>query len=196
MGAVAEVSDNRQPLSNNQLGIAVLVLVILAAVGAGLYFVLKNDTNKGNNGTGKYKAISAQFLSAGRMRTQPLIIGQGFYWAGALPGLKMEFRRTAQGAIYVRYMPPSARKGQGGNFLIIATYPFNQAVNGLKDQAQKAGGATVKGPDPGSIIYVDPTHPKSVYMAWKNDNVQVEVVGTSPAVAVRLAKSGDIRPAS
>ena len=197
--AVAEASDNRQPLAKNQLAIALLVLVLVVAVGVGLYFLLKSD-KKGHKGTNPgntdYPAFAAKFIPPGQMAAQPIILGEGFYWAGPLPGFKIELRRTTEGAVYVRYMGKGTHEAEPGHFLTIATYPFNSAVEGLKDEAKKEHSRTVKGKHH-SIIYVHPHHPQSVYMAFINDpNVEIEVVGTTPAQAAQIANSGRVRPAS
>ena len=195
MALVTAASDSRKPAGKNQLGVALLVLVLVAAVGAGLYFLLKSDKKNGANGqTGKCEAVSAAFLSSSRMQSESLIINQGFYWAGPIAGLKTEFRRTAECEVYVRYMPRSARLGEAGEFLVISTYPgYN--VASLEKQARKEGARIVSGPR-GSSIYVSVKRPRSVYMAFPSFNAQVEIFGQTAPQAVQFARSGKIRIAS
>ena len=194
---MAEASDNRQPLSKNQLGIAVLVLVLLVAVGLGVYFATKSSGKKGTGGTtGKYHAITARIITAGQLKSEARTLGQQFYWAGPQRGYSYEFRRTVQGYIFVRYLPNGLHAGAEGDFLDIATYPFTQAVAGIKDQAKKAknkglNAKVIRGRD-GSYIYVDPKRPRTVYMAFPGINVEVEIFGQSPVDAVRLARSGNV----
>jgi len=190
---VAEASDNRQPLSKNQLGIAVLVLVVVIAVAVGLYFLLKSSPKKhaGANG-GTYKVVTARILTASELKSEALVLGQQFYWAGPKPGYSYEFRRTVNGYIFVRYLPNGLHAGAIGDFLDIASYPFTQALNGTKNQA-KAAGATVVNGHGGSVIYVDPKRPRTVYMAFPGVNVQIEIFGQSPVEAVTLARSRKIR---
>jgi len=191
---VAEASDNRQPLSKNVVGIAAIVLVVVIAVALGLYFLLRSDKKGGGHGaTGKYKAVSAVVLTSSQIRSESLIIqGEQFFWAGPKRGYQTEFRRTVDGFIYVRYLPNGVHVGQAGDFLDIATYPFAQAVNGLKNQAKKAHATVVRGRG-GSYIYVDPKRPRTVYMAFNGINYQVEIFGQNPIDSVTLAKSGKIR---
>ena len=195
--AVAAEADNRQPLAKNQLGIALLVIVLVLAVGAGLYFLLKSDKKQGGHGNTdrKYVPVSAIFLPANRMRTESLIIGEGFYWAGPLAGLKTEFRRTAKGEIYVRYVPKNARLGADCDCLVIATYPFNEAVNGLTEQANTVGADIQRGHGK-SFIFVDPKQGRRVYMAFPGENAQIEIYGVTPGSALQLAKGPKIRLAS
>jgi hypothetical protein len=195
---VAEASDNRQPLSKNQLGIAVVVLVVVIAVGLGLYFLLKSPAkhNQGGGPTGnkKWPPISAVFLSPALMRTEPVSDKkhEGFAWAGALAGFRTEFRRTPKGRIYVRYLRHKDRLGQTGDYVVIATYPFTGAVNGLRAQA-KAEKAKVR-KSHGAFIYVSPTRPRSVYMAFPSfPNGEIEIYAPTPTEAIQLAKSGKIR---
>ena len=195
MGVVAEASDNRQPLAKNQAGVAVLILILVIAVGVGLYFILHKDAKKHPTSPGNYKPVTARVLNAAQLQAErPHIGGQLFYWAGTQRGYSYEFRRTVKGFIYVRYLPSGLHAGATGNFRVVATYPFTEAVNGLQGQAYKVG-ADVKRGRGGSYYFVDPKRPRTVYMAWDNVDAQVELFGTSPVDAVSLAKSGKIRTA-
>jgi hypothetical protein len=197
-GLVAAESDNRQPLAKNVLGIVLLVVVLVVAVGVGLFFLLRNDNNKKGNGpggVGHYKPYTARFLSSSGLGAQSLVMGQQFYWAGPKRGYRYEFRRTVDGYVYVRYLPKSVSLGAAGDYLDIATYPFTQAVNGLKLEAHKKH-ATVTNAPGGGVIYVDPHRPRTVYLAFPGVNAQIEIFGQSPVQAVTLARSGKIRPVS
>lgn len=191
----AAESDNRQPLSKNQLGIALLVLVLIIAVGVGLYFLLHKSSKHGGGGpTGAYKPFPAKVFatSAQLAGVKAKIGGETFYYAGPRSGFEYEFRRISNGNAYVRYLPSGSRAGIAGDFLVISTYPgYN--LPGLQAQA-KAAGAQVKHARGGGFYFVNPKRPRSVYMAWNNVDAQVEVFAPTPVEAVQVAKTGKIVP--
>jgi hypothetical protein len=113
------------------------------------------------------------------------------YWAGPKVGYTYELTRTAQGNVFVRYLPPGTKAGApGANYLIIATYSFPNAFSGL--QAVSNGSETeIPG---GGIAVVDQKYPKSVHVAFEGVDYQIEVYDPSPSQARRVATSGDIQP--
>ena len=67
------------------------------------------------------------------------------------------------------------------------------AYQALKDYAKSAKGKVVAGPN-GSIFVVDPTSPKSVYVAWPKVDYEIEVYDPKPKVARAIAASGEVQP--
>jgi len=113
------------------------------------------------------------------------------YWAGPRDGYRYEFSRGHYPRVFVRYLPKGVPTGAGGaKYLIVATYPYARAFAVLTKQAE---GRAVAGPG-GSIVYVSPSDPRSVYMAFPEDDYEIEVYDPSPAVALATAMSGDIQP--
>src|SRR5207245_779938 len=54
------------------------------------------------------------------------------YWAGPKPGFTYALTRTNSGRVYVRYLPSGIRVGDPrASYLIIATYPFPNALKAL-----------------------------------------------------------------
>ena len=118
-------------------------------------------------------------------------IGQPIYWAGPKPGFKYEITETTSGKVYVRYLPSGVKAGDPrANFLIIATYPFPNAFNALKKVAKGHGVALPAN----GLAVVDQAYRKSVHLAFRGVNFQVEVYSPSPAQARRTAVSGDVQP--
>jgi hypothetical protein len=115
---------------------------------------------------------------------------QPIYWAGPIAGVRYELTETPSGAAYVRYLPSGVKVGERrASFLIVATYPFRNAMAALKRVANGRGKTL---PD-GAFVLPDATDPKSVHLAFPNVAYQVEVYDPVPARANRIAMSGRIR---
>jgi hypothetical protein len=128
-------------------------------------------------------------MSAKGLRKLAGAVGQPIYWAGPEAAL-YELTRTIRGTVYVRYLPPDVKVGSKKSiYLIIATYPFPNALQALN----KANGRKLAIPG-GGVAVVDKDHPESVHLAYPGADVQVEVFDPSPARALRVAKSGTVRP--
>jgi hypothetical protein len=186
-------SVNRQSMANNRtLTMVVVGVVILIAVGLGLFFLLhKSSTHKKTTKGKHYNRINAVLETAPQLKAESSILGTPIYWAGPLKGYSYEFTRATTGNMYVRYLPKGLRAdAPGANFLIISTYPFIGAYQGLKKASH---GAALPGQN-GGILYVNPKYRQSVLMAWPNINYQVEVYDPKPAVSLSTAESGQVKP--
>jgi len=137
------------------------------------------------------KAIAPIALTASGLRTLAQAVDQPIYWAGPKQGYKYELTRTTTGRVYVRYLPRGVKAGAPeSKYLIVATYPFPNALAALKAVADH-GAIALAG---GAIAVVDKAYPKSVHLAYPGVQYQVEVYDPSPARARRVAASGGIQP--
>ena len=129
-------------------------------------------------------------LSAGGLKTLAGNFDEPIYWAGPKPGFSYELTRTTDGKVYVRYLPRGVKAGdKRGVFLIVATYPFPKAFNALKGVA-KGKGTTLPG---GGFALPDAHYPKSVHVAFRGVNYQVEVYDPSPSRSRQVALSGQVQ---
>jgi hypothetical protein len=118
-------------------------------------------------------------------------VGHPVYWAGPIAGQTIEFSQTSAGLVYVRYLPKGVKVGDKRlNFLIIATYPFRNAYDGLKNVAN---GNDVTIPN-GGIALVDGRQPRSVHFAFPGVDYQGEIFDRSPEKALEVATSGTLQP--
>ncbi len=135
------------------------------------------------------KAASVQQLKA-----LAVTLGHPIYWAGAQPGDTYELTKTRSGSVYIRYLPQGVRVGvQRPDYLTIGTYPQKRALALLKATAAKNGVATMM-LDGDGLAFVDKKHPTSVYVAYPNVDVQVEVYDPIRGRARQLVASGQIAP--
>jgi hypothetical protein len=191
MCPVTAESVNRQPMGNQQVRIAVLIVVLLAAIGVVLWLVLGNSSNKKTSKPATTSSIGPIGYTAAGLRAESVKIHTRFYWAGAQAGTTYEFTRDIRGYLYVRYLPSGTTPGvPGANYLIVATYPFPGAFAALK---KEAGDKAVSGPND-SIIYVRPKDHRSVLMAFPGVDDQIEIYNPSPVAAIAAARSGKIKP--
>jgi hypothetical protein len=117
-------------------------------------------------------------------------LGHPIYWAGPKPGYTYELTQTADGRVFIRYLPPGVEIGDPrANFLTIATYPFPGAFTTVK--ATSSGDAVVRLAH-GGIAVVDTRYPKSIHLAYPGVSYQVEVFDPSPAGGRSLVAAGRI----
>jgi hypothetical protein len=172
------------------------VVAVAAAAGIIAWAVIGGGGESSNPTTPAARAAVSVLgpigLSPEGLAAQSRSLGQPIYWAGAKGGYTYELTRTAAGRVYVRYLPPGTPVGaKGGDFLVIATYPFPKAMRALKALARNGGGLTLRG---GAFAYTGPRPGTSVYVAYPRVPYEIEVYAPSPARARSVAVSGDVRP--
>lgn len=122
-------------------------------------------------------------------------LGHPVYWAGEQGSAGIELTRTADDRVFVRYLAEGANVGDArSDFLTIGTYPVEDAYGTLDEQSHRPGASVEQTPD-GGLVVANESNPTSVYIAYPGQNIQVEVYDPDPALALRLAVSGDVRPA-
>jgi hypothetical protein len=175
------------------------VVALAAAAGAGVWAVIGNDAN-GTSQTTLPRTTAAITtaapigpvgMSASGISKLADSVSQPIYWAGPKAGTVYELTRTSTGKVFVRYLPLNAKVGTKQTiYLIIATYPFKNALQALKNM-KGSNKLTIPG---GGIAVVDSNHPQSVHLAYPGSDVQIEVYDPSPARSLRVAQSGAVRP--
>jgi hypothetical protein len=183
----APSADGESSANNQQIRIAVLVILALVA-GVVLWLILgRNDTKAKPKPQNLTKALGPWALSGNRLHAEALTLGQPMYWAGPKRGVRYEFWRTTNNRIFIRYLPKGVRAGAPGQkYLIIGTYPVSNAYRAVK----KLDGS-VKGPGR-SVVWVRPNDPRSVLIAWPGVPYEVEVYDPRPANAATVAQSGQV----
>jgi hypothetical protein len=138
------------------------------------------------------KAIGPVALSAQALRKFTSAADQPVYWAGPRAGYRYELSRTKAGTVFVRYLPPGVQAGSKRQiYLIVATYPFANPLQALKNLS----GAHIAIPG-GGVAMVDVNKPQSVHLAYPGVNDQLEVYDPSPQQSLKVARSGGVRPVS
>ena len=142
--------------------------------------------------SGSTGAAGPVALSQSQLETQASTLGEPIYWAGPQKAAHYEYTRLRQ-KVWIRYLPEGVTVNQKpGQLLIVGTYPLPDAYDALK---KLTTGRTMAGPN-GSLLWLGPDNPKSVYIAWPGVSYEVEVYDPIPAKALSIAKSGQVAPVS
>ena len=141
-------------------------------------------------------------LRAGAVPVSPAVLGalarssrSPLYWAGRRPSVTYELTRTADGRVFIRYLPHGVAVGAVQPYLTVGTYPVANAFAITNTLARRSGAVRVSVPG-GGVGFYDASSPTNVYVAFPNTNVQVEVYDPVAADARRLVASGQIAPVS
>jgi hypothetical protein len=163
-------------------------LVVVAGI---VVAIVVGGSSSSTPGSAGVNPIAPVALSASGLRTLAKNVPQPIYWAGPQSRKLYELSRTANGNVYIRYLPPDVKAGaKGAKYLIVATYPYPNAFKALQAVANGKG-ISIPG---GGIALVGATDPKSVHLAWPGVRYQVEVFDPSPSTARSVAVSGAVRP--
>jgi hypothetical protein len=129
-----------------------------------------------------------------QLKARAIALGHPIYWAGTNPAATYELTETNNGSVYVRYLPQGVPVGSPlPNYLTIGTYPQKRAFEILKATAAKNDVPTLKLAD-GGLAFADKKHPTSVYVAYPNVDLQIEVFDPAAGRARQLVTSGQIAP--
>lgn len=161
----------------------VAVALILALTGGG----------DGSAATGALDE-TPRFVSPADLKSLEGSQGHPIYWAGEQPPDRLELKQEVDGSIYLRYLPPgSAAADPRVTFLTVGTYPVVDAQAAVRRAAAQAG-VKVENVASGGIVLPNPASEGSVYLAYPDSDLELEVYDPAPGRAMELIRSGAIRP--
>jgi hypothetical protein len=165
--------------------------VIAIAVAAGLvaWLLLRGD---GSSSSKPAQVPDAFATTRTELADLAAKVQHPFFWLGPKRGFTYELTQTGSGNIYVRYLPNGVDVGTDKPYLTVATYPFPGAYPAIKKQAAAKGAVTARLAS-GALAVLDNGYPKSVHIAYPDVNYQVEVFDRTPARAMRLVSSGQLK---
>jgi hypothetical protein len=135
-----------------------------------------------------------QLVSPARLRTLAATLGYPLYWAGGRAGMRYELTEAGGGRTYIRYLPANVRAGDPrARFLAVGTYAERDAFAQTEAAGERPGAVTLELPLGGIGVY-DPKRPTSVYFAYPDSNVQVEVYAANGRFARRLVVARQVVP--
>jgi len=137
---------------------------------------------------------ASRAASVRQLRSLAASLAHPIFWVGARTGDTYELTRTKDGSVYVRYLPRGVRVGDRTHrYLTIGTYPHSNAFAALKATAAKNRVPTIA-LDNGGLAFVDRKSPTSVYVAYPDLDLQVEVFDPVPRRALELVRAGRVGP--
>jgi hypothetical protein len=138
--------------------------------------------------------VSAEIVDADALKERSEEQESPIYWAGELEGTEIDLSVPEVGRTYVRYLTEGAEAGDPQpDFLTVGTYAFAEPIPALEDLADKPGGVQRSAPD-GGVVYFNRDVPNSVYLAYPDEEIQIEIYDPDPVRAKELATSGAIVP--
>ena len=170
--------------------VVVLLAAAIALVGCG-------DDN-GNGAASKQPQArpepKSRAATVQQLKALAREVGHDVFWAGARRGFTYELTHTTAGNIFIRYLPPGVPTGAGSpDFLSVGSYPQEDAFATI-EEARKKPNEIVRSLGDGGVAVASGDRPTSVYFAYPGSKVLVEVYDPDADRAMRLARSGRIRP--
>ncbi len=164
--------------------------VVAVAVAAGLvaWFVLNDDGGSSNPRT----VGDATAMTPAAIATLARSVGHAIYWLGPRRDTTYEVTQAANGKIYVRYLPSGVDVGSSKPYLTVGTYPFPGTYAVIRKQARAKGAVTARLAG-GGVAVLDAGYPQSVHIGYPHVNFQVEVYDPTPARAMQLVSSGELK---
>jgi len=145
-------------------------------------------------GAPPHTAAPSLAVSVKQLKALALELGHPIYWAGRRSDTSYELTRTRDGSVYVRYLPHGVSAGDRRvSSLTIGTYPQKHALEILRATAARNRTPAMR-LDNGGLAFVDKMHPTSVYLAYPQLDLQLEVYDPAPGRARQLVASGQIAP--
>jgi hypothetical protein len=142
---------------------------------------------------GTTNGVGVTGTTAPKLKRLATSLGQPIYWASARPQTTLEVRQTAQGYVYVRYLPKGVAVGDPGQYLSVATYPLDNAFAVTEALGKKAGNTTVQLAG-GGIAVFSKTAGADAYVAFPGSDFQIEVFDPKPGAARDLVSANKIAP--
>lgn len=173
---------------------AAIALALAAAVAAVLVAIVL--ASGGDDGSAQTKVGVPSAVSAQQLGDFARSKGEPVYWAGEVPGTKLELTETSRGYVFVRYLDRLAPIGDAKpNYTTIGTYPQTNALAAVRRAANGRGTVTRRVSGGGLAVW-SIRRGTSVYLAFPGSKELIEVYNPRARTAQALAVSGRIQPAS
>jgi hypothetical protein len=131
--------------------------------------------------------------SLANLKALPTQLHHQVYWAGTQTGTKYELTRTANGRVFVRYLPSGAKLGTSSKYLFVGTLPLPNSYAATKKVAQRPGSVSIP-VGGGAVAFYSRSLPTNVYLAYPGSAYQIEVFAPDAKQARALVSAGNIRP--
>jgi hypothetical protein len=165
---------------------ATAAIAALAIAGCG------GGSNSSTSTTAKRAPAVAASLSD--LKNLQSSLRHPIYWVGAKSNFTYELTKTNGGNVYVRYLPSGVKVGDSRpEFLTVGTYPQANAYQNIQTAAKRKGARETK-LSGGGLAVENSARPTSVYVAYPNSSLLIEVFDPSAKVARTIVRSGQVVP--
>jgi hypothetical protein len=185
-------ANRREPrawlgLRRTRIGALAAVALVIGLV---LWLVLRGGGS--SSGSPVPKGAKAVRVSVKGLKTLAAL-GIPIYWVGEQTGVAYELTKTADGRVFIRYLPAGVPIGSRKPYLTVGTYPVSDAFTVTRRLAAKSGSDPVD-VGMGAVAFSSRKSPESVFLAYRGSRVQLEVFDPTPGRARELVSSGRVAP--
>lgn len=159
------------------------VIVLAVVIGLILWLALR-----GNGSSSTSAGVTA--VTESQIESLAASVNHPIFWLGPRQGVTYELKRLASGTINIRYLPSGEDVGTSKAYQAVATYPFPNAYQALKNLKGKDI-VFLKIPNGGIAEYTK-KYSQSVHAAYPGVDYQVEVFDPTPGAAAGLLVSGQL----
>ena len=192
MAASSQAEGGGEAASRSRRGplVAIAALALLAlAIGIVLALTGVVGAPGGEPGSSAVRRVSVQEL-----REFAASSPRAVYWAGAIPGRRLELTQARGDNVFVRYLSGDAAVGDGRPaFTTVGTYAFDGAYREVQRRGRSKGMETRPAPGGGLATWSE-KRPSSVYLGFPGSDLLVEVYDPDPQRARALALSSEVGP--
>jgi hypothetical protein len=187
----------RRPTPSRRIWIVVAVAIAIAII---LWLVLSggdDDNNTANQSqpTPQRPGLPAVRLDQSSLKSYASGQDDPVYWVGPRDNRGYEVTRTNDGSTYIRYLPTGVKAGDPRpEFLTVGSYPNAKALASVRQAGKKKGYTTTELDGGGEAV--SNTGGRSVYLAFPNSPVLIEVWDPKPGRSLDLVRGGAVVPVS
>jgi hypothetical protein len=172
----------------------IAAIVIAGVVAAGAAVFLLQTGSDDSPTTANSTSVTRRFaVSAKGLATLAGSTSHPIYWAGPRDTKLYEVTQASNGDISLRYLPRGGSAGDPRPLLSIATYPSLNAYGTAKETMTRRGNVSVP-VGRGALAFRTKRSHTNVYVAFRGQDVQVEVFSPKPGQAQRIVEAGQIVP--
>ncbi|HST16729.1 MAG TPA: hypothetical protein VLK36_03610 [Gaiellaceae bacterium] len=166
------------------------VVAVAALVGIGTWLLVRGGDNPKPAAVelprnGAVRAPLALLTALASASSTPI------YWAGPHAGDRYELTKSADGRVFIRYLPLGAPIGSEQPYLTVGSYPVPNAFSVTSRLAGRSGMVRVA-TGGGGVAFYDERKPTNVFLAYPRSRVQVEVFSPVAHEAQLLVGSGGV----
>lgn len=133
----------------------------------------------------------AKILTQPELQAAVANLGYPVYWLGARDGVEYEYTSRSDGRVYIRYVKPGTTPGSYDRFLTVGTYPMKDAYSVVKKISDLPDATKVK--VKGGVGAQSAKKPESVYVAFRNKDLEIEVYSPDTGVALQEVTDGNLQ---
>jgi len=131
--------------------------------------------------------------SAQELRRLTSGVSHAVYWAGPMRGHRYELTTLGDGSVFVRYLPRGVALADPRSlFLTVATYAHADAMRRVREGAKRPGSAVLR-LGAGGLAVIHRARATSVFVAYPESDVLIEVFDRDPGRARAIVTSGQLR---